>query len=29
MCLQGEMGAGKTHFVKGLAEGLGWRNRTM
>ena len=23
MCLQGEMGAGKTHFVKGLADGLG------
>ncbi len=23
ICLQGEMGAGKTHFVKGLAEGLG------
>jgi tRNA threonylcarbamoyladenosine biosynthesis protein TsaE len=23
ICLQGAMGAGKTHFVKGLAEGLG------
>lgn len=23
VCLQGELGAGKTHFVKGIAEGLG------
>lgn len=23
ICLQGPLGAGKTHFVKGLAEGLG------
>ncbi|MFN1835046.1 tRNA (adenosine(37)-N6)-threonylcarbamoyltransferase complex ATPase subunit type 1 TsaE [Balneola sp. MJW-20] len=23
ICLQGELGAGKTHFVKGLASGLG------
>lgn len=23
VCLRGELGAGKTHFVKGMAEGLG------
>lgn len=23
ICLKGELGAGKTHFVKGMAEGLG------
>lgn len=23
VCLKGELGAGKTHFVKGIAEGLG------
>lgn len=23
ICLEGELGAGKTHFVKGMAEGLG------
>lgn len=23
VCLEGELGAGKTHFVKGMAEGLG------
>lgn len=23
VCLEGELGAGKTHFVKGLAEGMG------
>lgn len=23
VCLKGELGAGKTHFVKGMAEGLG------
>lgn len=27
ICLEGELGAGKTHFVKGMAEGLGI-NRT-